>query len=126
MKMIARTLAAALLLAGTGFAAAAQADQSVPSAPPAAKPFSDQQILGYAAALAELNRLNSAVAAQQPTLPPADQPAFAQQADAQRLAILTRNGLDATTFNAISKAVEDDPALRDRARQAMMDKLLTP
>jgi hypothetical protein len=124
MKMIAGTLAAALLLGGTGFAAAAQADQTVPSTPPAAKPFSDQQILGYAAALAELNRLNSAVAAQQPTLPPADQPAFAQQVDAQRLAILTRNGLDATTFNAISKAVEDDPALRDRARQAMMDKLL--
>lgn len=121
MKIIAKALGAALLLAaGTGVSVAAQADQA---APPATS-FSDQQVKGYATAIAELSRLNTVVAQQQPALPAAEQPAFAQQANEQRLAILTRNGLDATTFNAISKAVENDPALRDRARQAMMDKLL--
>ena len=74
--------------------------------------------------MAELQRLNQLVATREGTVPPAQRPTLEQEADAQRRGILQRYALDPATFNAMSKAVETDPALNERVRQAVMASLL--
>lgn len=121
MRSVTKVLgAAALLVAGSGVGSAAQTDTGVA----AATRFPQEQVQRYAAAMAAIERLNQRVATREVALPEAQRPALAQQADEERLGILQRYALDPATFNAMSKAVEADPALRERVRQALMDNLL--
>ena len=112
--------AALVLAAGAVSCLPAQADTA--STP--AKAVTDQEVRNYAGAMAALQQLNNAVAARTATATPTERSAIEQQANAARQAILGRYALDPASFNAISKAVEADPALGNRVRKVMMDTVL--
>jgi len=111
---------ALLLAAGSVSCLPARADTG--STP--AKTVTDQEVRNYAGATAALLQLNTAVAARTATATPTERATIEQQASADRQMILGRYALDPTSFNAISKAVEADPALGDRVRKVMMDSIL--
>jgi len=116
-----RIFAAALLLAaGSMSCLPAWADTG--STP--AKAVTDQDVRNYAGATAALLQLNNMVAARTATATPTERVTIEQQANAERQTILGRYALDRASFNAISKAVEADPALGDRVRKVMMDSIL--
>lgn len=121
MNRVTKVLGAAMLLAGGS--SLCSAAQTAPAAA-AATSFTQDEVKRYASAMAELQRLNQLVATREGTVPPAQRPALEQEADAQRRGILQHYAFDPTTFNAMSKAVETDPALSDRVRQAVMASLL--
>ena len=119
--MTLRIFSAALVLAaGAVSCLPAQADTA--STP--AKAVTDQEVRNYAGAMAALQQLNNAVAARTAAATPTERTAIEQQANAARQAILGRYALDPASFNAISKAVEADPALGNRVRKVMMDTVL--
>jgi enolase len=111
---------ALLLAAGSVACLPARADTG--STP--AKAVTDQDVRNYAGATAALLSLNNTVAARIATATPTERATIEQQANADRQMILGRYALDPTRFNAISKAVEADPALGDRVRKVMMDSIL--
>jgi hypothetical protein len=119
--MMLRILGAALLL-GAGSLSCLPARADTGSTP--AKAVTDQDVRNYAGATAALLQLNAVVAARTATATPAKRATIEQQANADRQAILGRYALDPASFNAISKAVEADPALGDRVRKVMMDGIL--
>src|SRR4051812_48270207 len=101
---------ALMLAAGSMTCLPAQADTG--STP--AKTVTDQEVRNYAGATAALLQLNNLVAARTAAATPAERTTIEQQANSDRRMILGRYALDPTSFNAISKAVEADPALSDR------------
>lgn len=123
MRSVTTVLGAALLLAaGSSLCSAAQTNNT---ATPVAS-FTQEEVKRYAGALAELQRLNQIVTTRAAALAPADRAVLDQQADEQRRGILQRYALDPNSFNAMSKAVESDPALSERVRQALMASLVGP
>ena len=121
MRTVTKVLGAALLLAaGSSLCSAAQTNNTTT---PVAS-FTQEEVKRYAGALAELQRLNQLVTTRAAALAPAQRAELDQQADEQRRTILQRYALDPNSFNAMSKAVETDPALSERVRQALMDTLL--
>lgn len=118
---------ALLLMAGMGFdggalATSAAAEGQAPV--PAATTFKRDALRAYAGALVELQALQRQVAAQSASLTVAQRTALAGQAAAQMALVLQRHELDPATFNAISKAVEANPDIRLKVRQAMMDEVM--
>jgi len=91
---------------------------------PIQRHFTPAQLSHYAAALVELEQVGAVLTAREASLPTAQREALARQAGSEKMAIVQRNDLDPATFNAISKAVEADPALRMKIHQAMMDKVI--
>ena len=116
-----RIFSAALVLAA-GAVACLPAQADTASTP--AKAVTDQEVRNYAGAMAALQQLNNAVAARTAAATPTERTAIELQANAARQAILGRYALDPASFNAISKAVEADPALGNRVRKVMMDTVL--
>jgi len=113
-------LALAMLSGSPAFASAA----AVTASTSIRGTFTPAQLSHYAAALVELEQVGAVLAVHEAGLPAAQRAALAQQARSERMAIVQRNDLDPATFNAISKAVEADAALRLKVRQAMMDKVI--
>jgi hypothetical protein len=124
MKNMMKILGAAALLAGSMTCTVARADTAPDDASAAAKTPTDQELRNYAGAMAALLQLNNAVAKRSADANPTERAAIEQQANATRQSILDRYSLDPASFNAISKAVEADPALGDRVRRVMMDSVL--
>lgn len=94
------------------------------AAKPAQTSFTPAQLSHYAAALVDIELAGEAAAAQEARLPAAQRGALAHEARSETMLIVQRNDLDPATFNAISRAVEADPALRRKVHQTMMDKVL--
>lgn len=123
MRRLTNVLGAALLLgAGSSLCSAAQTN----SAAPAVASYTQEEVKRYADALAALQRLNQQVATKEPTLAPEQRVALQQEANEQRRGILQHFALDPATFNAMSKAVEADPALAERVRQTLMASMVGP
>jgi ABC-type sugar transport system substrate-binding protein len=127
MRRLTKILGAAALLAGgSSLCSAAPTTPTGAATATASASFTQDEVKRYASAMAELQRLNQLVATREGTVPAEQRPALEQEADQQRRGILQHYALDPTTFNAISKAVETDPALNERVRQAVMASLLGP
>ena len=122
MSMTRLKIFTAALLLATGSMACLPARADTGSTP--VKAMTDQEVRNYASATAALLQLNNVVAARAATATPTERATIEQQANADRQMILGRYALDPTSFNAISKAVETNPALSDRVRQVMMDQVL--
>ena len=121
MRNVTKVLGAALLLAtGSSLCSAAQTKTTAP----AVASFTEEEVKRDADALAALQRLNQQVATKEPTLAPDQRAELEQEANEQRRGILQHFALDPASFNAMSKAVETDPALSERVRQALMTSLL--
>ena len=119
--MTLRIFGAALVLA-TGAVSCLPAHADTASTP--VRAVTDQEVRNYAGAMAALQLLNNAVAARTAAATPTERSAIEQEANAARQTILGRYALDPASFNAISKAVEADPALGNRVRKVMMDTVL--
>lgn len=85
-------------------------------------PYSQAQLLDYAAAFVELAVLRRIAEPRLQAASAAERPHVRAQWDAEIAKIMARHTLSAPRFNRISQAVDGDPVLRRTVRQLVMEK----
>ncbi|MFN4283058.1 MAG: DUF4168 domain-containing protein [Alphaproteobacteria bacterium] len=85
-------------------------------APPAlAQAVSDQDLRAFAAATAKIRLIDRDYTIKKDGKSDAERAALSKEEDAANLAAVQGAGLTPTRYNAISKAMQDDPALAKKA-----------
>lgn len=118
-KRLAVSVIAAALWAG---GAAAQSPSAPSGNPPAASPgmthpqaIDDQDLRRFAAATAKIRIIDRDYTIKKDGKSDAERAALSKDEDAANLAAVEAAGLTVARYNAISKAMQDDPALAKKA-----------
>ena len=85
------------------------------AAPLSAQAVSDQDLRAFAAATAKIRLIDRDYTIKKDGKPDAERAALSKEEDAANLAAVQGAGLMPTRYNAISKAMQDDPALAKKA-----------
>ena len=85
------------------------------AAPVSAQAVSDQDLRAFAAATAKIRLIDRDYTIKKDGKPDAERASLSKEEDAANLAAVQGAGLTPTRYNAISKAMQDDPALAKKA-----------
>lgn len=120
MSLSASALLAGFMATGTAAPALAQAEAPPQEAPAPAAQISEEHLKTFANATREVNRIADKARTQlQEPGPPDKAQAVQQQAQAEMVEAVKKNGLSVEQYNQIAMAAQSDPKLREKVLQHM-------